>query len=345
MSELTATESAVSFRRVRYKTLFLGALVAASALPLTLCLIKFQITSAQIYLATLLFSAVTIMNNSHTWITLAYFFDQTWLAKFAERPMTFFAAPAAIVVTTVSAMLFSPVPFAISLILAGLFAATWHHAKQNWGIMSIVGKIRGQNVSALRLPLTQGWLFFAFAWSIPLSYHADIISPDLLYKVSMTLLAAYAIYCGWILKTSGLSFAKDPVTLAYAILLLGYFVPVVVFQGQPYALIVFGFAHSLQYYILVLASLSMRKRRSSDPTKIMFGIAVFATLVVGLTVAGYFVIALITDNAAVMWDSYVIRAAIGLNLAVSLVHFWIDAFIWKMSDKGMREAHGDALVF
>ena len=118
MSELTATESAASFRRVRYKTLFLGALVAASALPLTLCVIKFQITSAQIYLATLLFSAVTIMNNSHTWITLAYFFDRTWLARFAERPMTFFAAPAAIVAGTVGAMLFSTVPVAIALKVA-----------------------------------------------------------------------------------------------------------------------------------------------------------------------------------------------------------------------------------
>lgn len=320
-------------------------LIAASAIPILLCVQVFQITSPQIYAATLLFSIVTMMNNSHTWITLAYFFDKTWLARFAERPGIFFFGSAAIAALTMCAMLFSPTPVAVALVLCGLFAATWHHAKQNWGIMSIVGKIRGQNVSALRLPLTNGWIFFALAWSIPMSEYGGKISPALLYQVSMVLLAAYVIYCGWMIKQSGLSFTKDPVTLVYAVLLLGYFVPAVVFQGKPYALILFGFAHSLQYYILVLSSLSLRKRRTSDTSKLMIGIAIFAALITGLTVAGYFVIALITDNASVMWNSYAVRAAIGANLAVSNVHFWVDAFIWKLSDKSMREAHGDALAF
>lgn len=242
-------------------------------------------------------------------------------------------------------MIFAPVNITVAIVLAGLFAATWHHGKQNWGIMSIVGKIRGQNVSALRLPLVNSWIFFALAWSIPMSNYMELIGPKLLYNVSMGLLAAYAIYCGWAFRKGGLGFIKDPITLTYAVLLLGYFVPAVVFQGKPYALIMFGFAHSLQYYILVVASLSLRERRSADKTKVMIGIAVFASLVVGLTMLGYYVIAITTTNAAVMWDSYAVRAALGANLAISLIHFWIDAFIWKLSDKTMREGHGDALVF
>jgi hypothetical protein len=345
MSDLASVGSARTYGGVQYKTLFLWALVSASALPVTLCVIKFHITSPQVFLATLMFSTVAAMNSSHTWITLAYFFDRKWLARFAERPVIFFVAPAAIALFTVGAMLFSPAPLAIVLVLCGLFAATWHHAKQNWGIMSIVGKIRGQNVSALRLPLVNSWIFFALAWSIPMSDYAGKISSALLYQISMALLVAYVLYCGWSLKQSGLLFAKDPVTLVFSVLLLGYFVPAVVFQGKPYALIVFGFAHSLQYYILVLSSLALRERRVSVPSKLMLGIALFAALIAGLTIVGYFVIALITDNASVMWDSDAVRAAVGANLAISLIHFWIDAFIWKLSDKSIREAHGDALAF
>lgn len=330
---------------VHYRAAFLCALVAASALPIALCAVKFQITDRQVFLATALFSAVVAMNNSHTWITLAYYFDRKWLAQFAARPLIFFGAPSAIATVATTAILFSPEPVAVALVLGGLFAATWHHSKQNWGIMSIVGKIRGQDVSALRIPLVNAWWFFAVAWSVPMSAYAGQIAPGTLYRISMALLATYVLYCGIALKRSGLRVARDPVTLAFAALLLCYFVPAVVFQGKPYALIVFGFAHSLQYYILVLASLTLRERRTAAPSKLMLGVALFATLVVALTLTGYYVIAVTTENASVMWASLGVRAALGANLSISLIHFWIDAFIWKLSSKEIRELHGQALAF
>lgn len=83
MSDFSATQSAATFRRVHYRTIFLSALIVASALPLALCFVTFQISTPQIFLATALFSAVTVMNNSHTWITLAYFFNRDWLKRFS----------------------------------------------------------------------------------------------------------------------------------------------------------------------------------------------------------------------------------------------------------------------
>jgi hypothetical protein len=100
-SALTGLGAGNAALGLRYKNLMLGALIAASAIPILLCVQVFQINSPQIYAATLLFSIVTAMNNSHTWITLAYLFDKKWVAHFRTAPITFFVAPACIVVSTI----------------------------------------------------------------------------------------------------------------------------------------------------------------------------------------------------------------------------------------------------
>jgi hypothetical protein len=46
-----------------------------------------------------------------------------------------------------------------------------------------------------------------------------------------------------------------------------------------------------------------------------------------------------------LWQSPLLRAVLGLNSAASLIHFWLDAFVWRMSDKNIRALHGDAFAF
>lgn len=59
--------------------------------------------------------------------------------------------------------------------------------------------------------------------------------------------------------------------------------------------------------------------------------------VIGLTVLG-FLLARQTAGESV-WNDFAIRLLLGIVTGVNLVHFWIDAFIWKLSDPAMRRMH------
>lgn len=136
-----------------YRPAFLGALLAASFLPAVVSLLKFEVLDQSWYAITFFFSLLLIMSGAHVWLTLAYYLDPRWLKHFRAYPGPFFIAPAAILVCTVALVAQPHYGLGLATIYATTFVNLWHHAKQNWGIMSMVGKLRGADVSALRLPL------------------------------------------------------------------------------------------------------------------------------------------------------------------------------------------------
>jgi hypothetical protein len=72
------------------------------------------------------------------------------------------------------------------------------------------------------------------------------------------------------------------------------------------------------------------------------GVSITVAVLVGLTVTAYLVAQVSGGN---MWADGSVRYLLGLLYGVNLVHFWVDAFIWKFSDKDVREQHGEAFAF
>ena len=83
---------------LRYRDVFVFALLAVSTAPLIISMLNFEVTSATVYVVTALWSVLLLLNGAHVWITLAYYCDLRWLMLFLRRPVVFFLMPLSIFV-------------------------------------------------------------------------------------------------------------------------------------------------------------------------------------------------------------------------------------------------------
>jgi len=326
-----------------YRFGFVRALIGVSLAPMAISLLNFEITNASIYAITVAWSALAILGGTHVWITLAYYFDRRWLLLFAQQPLVFFITPATIVAAAIALMLIPDITVGIALVYGTILLNLWHHSKQNWGILSLVGKARSVDVSGLRLPLVYAWPFFLLSICLYLPKISSWTGAAPLRHLALVLAAVYLLFGGATLWRARALAALDPLIFSLAGALCLYFLPLAVLFGKPYALLLVGGTHAMQYYMLVFMSLSLDSRRSLDGMSLLRHGAVAATFIAAATYAGYQ--ANLHYGGPELWNALSVRLVVGATTGVNLVHFWLDAWIWKFSDKRVRAAHGDAFAF
>lgn len=326
-----------------YKRRFLYALVAVSAIPAIVAIINFDVLNGAVYQFALMFSLLSIMSGAHVWMNLAYFFSARWRAHFRRHPFEFYVAPALIFFGTFALMAQPNKTIGMITLYGVTFVNLWHHSKQNWGILSIIGKVRGSDVSGLRKPLIYAWPFFVVPWMLQVPPIVEWAGQPLLFNIAVTSAAAFLLFCLYEMTRSGFFKNRDPLVIVAGVVLACYFVPLVAMYGKPYALFIWAAAHALQYYLMVFSSLSFKARETTS-TAAIWRIAGYAALVLAaLTCISWW--ASKTASSADMWLNLWPRMVFGAILGVNLVHFWVDAFIWKFSDKEVRNLHGAAFKF
>lgn len=338
MTDLVLPRASLGYRHV-----FLVSLIFVSAVPLAIAMVNFEILDASAYALTAFWSLLVFLGGAHVWISLAYYVDRKWWAKFRRHPLVFFVIPAGIIVSCVAIMSLHNVVLGLLLVYGTLTINLWHHAKQNWGILSLMAKCRRADVAHMRIPLVYAWPFFIASVGLYMPEVSTLIGAEILRSAAFLFAALYigaAAIMLW--KSRGVA-ESDPIIFVFSVVLCLYFLPLVALQGKPYALLVAFGAHAMQYYLLVLMSLSLSDWRSVDlkRTGIAFGIALVA--VAGTTYIAYTANQIYGPPA--LWESVWVRLVVGFVTGVNLVHFWLDAFIWRLSDKEMRKLHGEAFVF
>jgi len=336
--------AAALVERVKYKDVFLYSLIFVSALPALVSLFNFEIFDRSIYSLVALFSIIAFLGGTHVWITLAYYFDKRWLAKFMQDPLIFLISPLAILAGSTLILIFAPIPIGAGFVYAAAVVNLWHHGKQNWGILSLIGKNRGIDVRSVRVPIVHAWPFFVLPLVLFFPHLTSTVDAGILRILAYGSVTIYIVFAGWaVIPSLPDLWRRDTIIFMFTVAILAYFLPLALLFGKPYALLFFGGAHALQYYLLVLASISLRSRQTLAPGSVVKALLVGLILIAGATALG----ASISQNWGdpKLWDSVLVRAVVGLTTGVSLVHFWIDAFIWKFSVKEVRELHGDAFVF
>lgn len=327
--------------QIRYRNAFVVGLLSVSVVPLIVSALNFEITDASVYAIASLWSILIVLNSAHVWITLAYYCDRRWLAKFRKQPTTFFVAPAVLVVGCTALMAPQGVTIGLALVYTALAVNIWHHAKQNWGVLSLVGKSRGADVSYTRVPLVYAWPFFIVAIALYMPEVSKIAGTEMLRSIAYLLAAAYIGWCIITIWTNRSHAAGDRLTFLLSLALMLYFIPLVAMFGKPYALLVTFGAHSMQYYFLVLISLSLHTRRSYKASAAAFILALVT--VAFATYAAYQAIAVYGPPS--LWESLTVRLVVGFVTGINLMHFWVDAFIWRFSDRETRVLHGEAFAF
>lgn len=326
-----------------YKARFLVALIAVSLIPAAVSLMNFGVFNNTPYQLTLVFSLLSTMSGAHVWLNLAYYVDPQWRAHFIGSPVVFYVIPLAIFWSTLGLLAQPNKTIGLSVLYGATFLNLWHHSKQNWGILAIVGKIRGRNVTALRSPLVYAWPFFIVPWALQLPELNALFGEEGLYGVSIVCIAVYAFYCLATAHRYRFSAGQDPLVMAAGITLCCYFMPLVLLYGKPYALFIWAAAHGLQYYLMVFASLSLRHRENVDLRGIIGSAGLTLAILIGLTVMSYAA----AQSVAVpdMWSNLTLRVIMGTTVGINLIHFWVDTFIWKFSEQGIRTLHGQAFNF
>ena len=270
---------------VQYRNRFLMWLTAATFLPLVVSVFGFEVLGAQAYAATLTVSVLALFGGAHVWITLAYYFERTWQGVFAQRPFTFYVAPAVMMIASVTVVMLTDLP-GVLLILALAFVNLWHHARQNWGILALVGKARRVDVRPMRIPLTYAWVFFVVPWGIYVGTRG-LVENAVLYDVGIATTLLYVCVLSALTWRYMLSVRGDRLVLLFSVSLALYFVPMVALYGKPYALLVFSGAHALQYYLIVLFSISQRDRQRGDAKRLRIAVGFTAALLAIITLIGF----------------------------------------------------------
>jgi len=333
---------AVAFVRIRYGGVFLAALLTASFIPAIVSVINFDVLngSAAIFVAT--FSLLSLLGGAHIWLTLAYYTQPKWVAHFNTAPLTFYAAPAIIMIVVTALMAQPYKPVGLASLYALTFLNLWHHSKQNWGILAIVGKIRHGQVAGLRKPIIYAWPFFIVPWLLWVPEISDFLGRDVIFACSVASGLFYLAFCTYCAAKDGFLANRDPIIILFGVALCSYFLPTFMLAGKPYAILVWASAHGLQYYLMVWASLSLRQRSTVKIINSVASAGVALVILAGLTLFSYATSQAISGD---FWASFSTRLIFGVVGGVNLVHFWVDAFIWKFSNKAVRDLHGEAFAF
>lgn len=121
----------------------------------------------------------------------------------------------------------------------------------------MAGIARHPRGRALRSVIVSAWPFFITAWALQLPEVRAAIGTDTLWTASVACAAFCALLAFTLLPRFAYEDRPEPRLLLLAVAACAYFFPLLLLYGNPYALLIWAGAHSLQYYLLVLMSLSL----------------------------------------------------------------------------------------
>jgi hypothetical protein len=314
--------SAVIWRRVRlFGTVALtaGAFVAAVALAPPVG------TSPQHALPWLLLVA----SSPHVAAT-AWFASLRPVRRYARaNPGRYIAVPVALIIGT-AAVAFATAPDQLDWLLIGFFAwQFFHFQKQNLGLTALAGVSHG---SGSVRPLERRAITLAGVAGIAgLVTHPDLLQLDVdtpirvLFPVALVLFLASAAV-GMVALRRRPPDERPATFVAVYVLSLAFFLPVFLFES-PYAAVAgLTLAHGFQYLLIMglVAGGERDAQRRILSLMVLFNVALLG----GLALAGA---SHLHDSTG--WS----RALFGAYLGVVMVHFVVDAGLWRLRDEFPRQ--------
>jgi hypothetical protein len=228
------------------------------------------------------------------------------------------------------------------LILSAI--SIYHFQKQNIGVYSFWCIANGDRATEAEKTIIK----FAATSGILASW---LISGD---KMSNTILQGYddvilkmgAVLCV-VACFAGLYNVSRQTAVKYAfkkstlfLCCVGFYVPAFLISDQLLAFAIYGTAHGIQYFYLLLAMTA--NDNLTDNKESFFNTrysSLIALIVTALVMYGVMTMYSLRSYLPMPWSTSpdFLNGLIGLALGVSLSHFYIDSQIWRMSDPRARK--------
>jgi len=317
--------------------------LAATLLPL---MVAFAMQIAPIvsvapqFYSTSLSTALVIMGTlsaSHVCSTAYLLFNPSEYEGIRSPLLVLIAIPGFLLVTTFAMLMAAPLWATMIFMLVYIHYGMWHFGRQNLGVLSFVSRISLNRPMQPfeRITIMAGviaGMFAAYSLFAPALMLNQKVFPFDLSEVNEPFSRLWylgaVIMAGLVPTSLCYAYVKrtefDSYTLVTYLAAVFFYLPIFVSRNPLYMLTVWTVAHGLQY-IVFLGFHAVGKPRP------LLSVAYLVT-----SVFAGFVIWRLCGRVQAAGDVDATKAAVATLSAITLVHYWVDQFLWKFNTPARR---------
>jgi hypothetical protein len=283
------------------------------------------------------FSIMGTLSAAHVASTAYILFNPADHVGVRSAHLTLVGIPLVLLITTFAVLLALPLWASMLFMLAYIHYGMWHFARQNLGVLSFISRISlGRPVdkferTTIMVQVVAG-MFAAYAVFAPALmlnpkvYPFDLSLIDPVFRrgwyVGLAMNVALVPAVIWHLIQNRQRYdAATAVTYAAAAF---FYLPVFITRNPLIALAAWTVAHGLQYLVILGFHAASRPRP-------LISFAALATCVA----AGYWIWR-VCGQVQGGDDALIMKTAVSVLTALTLVHYWVDQFLWKFNTPERR---------
>jgi hypothetical protein len=286
---------------------------------------------------------LTLIAAPHVVATLYLVFDRRELAGVARPGLTIYAIPTALILLNYIVLFAAPLWAVLVYMLAFVHMSMWHFGRQNLGVVTFAMRIsNGRAMDTFeRRTITAGIIagvlggYHMFAPRLmlhPEAWPLDLQLVDPLF--SRLWYGGIAIYAVLVPLTITHIVRRtdryDALSLSIYVACVFFFLPAYVSDDPLFLLMSWSVAHGTQYLVF-LAVHAAGKSRGRLGVRALVPFGLFALCVGGGAVLWRYSMA--AQNGG---NAELIKLLLATTNALTLAHYWVDAFLWKFGNPDRR---------
>jgi len=298
--------------------------------------------------------ALAFLGGGHVFITFWFYLDgKAHKQIFSIRKVYYYALPLAIMAAT--SIAYATLSTSGRMYFYAVFAlsAQWHHSRQNIGVYSFLSQSwkLGPVSQTERNIISLSWLGGVCAglrW-----YQFPVDRPEILNGIYWAGVACYVIvfiaagYFAFRAHREHRSLLKTGLFLG----LCAFFLPALLFT-TPGAAASFAAAHAIQYYLFLWyvlyrepSHVASRLHLPSSKSGWIAAIGIAAAWPFAILFGLSYVYMKTSAAIGTGFNNTIDAALFGIIMGWVITHYVVDAGIWKMGNKQVREYHSEQFAF
>jgi hypothetical protein len=322
---------------------FRGCVLAATLAPVALALaMQFgsAVGVAPRFFSSSLMATLSIMGTlsaTHVCATAYLLFNPKEYEGVRSPLVVLIAIPALLLVTTFAMLIAAPLWATMIFMLLYIHYGMWHFGRQNLGVFSFVSRIslkrpmsrfeRSTIMAGVIAGMAAAYSVFAPALMLDqkaFPFDLSVVNAPFsdLWYVGAAIMAALvptSLYYAYRYRSK-----FEPYTLATYLASVFFYLPIFVSTNPLFTLTVWTVAHGLQY--IVFLGFHAAGKPKPVPSVVFLAVSVLA---------GYLIWKLCGRMQAGN-DADATKIAVATLSALTLVHYWVDQFLWKFNTPARR---------
>ena len=336
---MTSADMSIPQAGLHDRAKFILTILLSTALPFLL--VPFAVDRTTTFSAAVIL-AFTVINSLHIGATFWFYIDPDFKAVRQAHPRSFYSVPAALLVG-VPALYYALGPHKALLVVGFQAWANYHYGKQNLGLFSLISlaeKKPSMTPGEKKALVAASWggalgaaYLFAQITGAASSAPAQVMSA--LFYVGLAVQAAAIVAAVAIMARNRDRYG--PWKAVFLLSSVGFFISQYLFASPVMTVMVYAWAHGLQYVIMVGL---MSRPRSERNWKLFGG----AWLFILILPAAFIFLGGHTQWAFLPSQTW-IDVLLAANIAMVMAHFVVDAVAWRLREAPQRNYVFSRLAF